>query len=90
MFRAAGPKVQPLAQVDIALAALASVVEPIDVHFVWRPQLPDPGDEMVLDAALNGRADALVTHNLTDFAAAASRFGLALLSPGDLLKRIMR
>ncbi len=79
-----------LAQVDAALAALAAVVEPVEVHFAWRPQLADPDDEMVLDAAVNGRADALVTHNLADFAAAVPRFGLDLLRPGELLEKMRR
>lgn len=74
-------------EVDAALAALAAAAEPVEVRFAWRPQLPDPGDEMVLEAAVNGRADALVTHNLADFAGAAPRFGLALLRPADLLER---
>jgi putative PIN family toxin of toxin-antitoxin system len=77
-----------LAQVVAALPALASVTEPVAVRFAWRPQLSDPGDEMVLDAAVNGRADALVTHNLADFAVAAPRFGLMVLSRGELLKRM--
>jgi len=79
-----------LAQVDTALTALAAVVEPVEVHFAWRPQLADPDDEMVLDVAVNGRADALVTHNLADFAQAAPRFGLVLLRPGELLERMKR
>ncbi len=79
-----------LEQVDIALAALAAAMEPVEVHFAWRPQLADPDDEMVLDAAVNGRADALVTHNLADFAGAAPRFGLALLRPGELLEEMKR
>ena len=79
-----------LADVDVALAALAARTEPVDVRFAWRPQLADPGDEMVLDAAVNGRADALVTHNLADFATAGPRFGLTLLRPGAVLERIGR
>ena len=78
----------PIAAVDAALAALAAAVEPVEVRFTWRPQLADADDEMVLEAAVNGRADALVTHNLADFAAAARRFGLVLLRPGELLERI--
>lgn len=79
-----------LAEVDTALTALAALTEPVEVRFAWRPQLADSGDEMVLEAAVNGRADALVTHNLADFASAAPRFGLALLRPGELLERIGR
>jgi putative PIN family toxin of toxin-antitoxin system len=78
-----------LEQVDVALAALASVMEPVEVRFAWRPQLNDPGDEMVLDAAVNGRADALVAHNLADFAVAAPRFGLVVMPPGELMKRMI-
>jgi putative PIN family toxin of toxin-antitoxin system len=79
-----------LAQVDAALAALAAAIEPVEVRFAWRPQLSDADDEMVLDAAVNGRADALVTHNLSDFASTASRFGLRVLTPGELLQRMRR
>jgi predicted nucleic acid-binding protein len=53
-----------LAQVDAALAALAAAIEPVEVRFGWRPQLRDSDDELVLDAAVNGQADALVTHNV--------------------------
>jgi len=78
-----------MAQVDLALAAMAAAVEPIEVRFSWRPQLADADDEMVLEAAVNGQADALVTHNVADFVSAAPRFGLALLRPGELLQRLM-
>jgi hypothetical protein len=43
-----------LAQVDDLLHALASAIEPVAIHFTWRPQLADPADEMVLEAAANG------------------------------------
>src|SRR5450631_532580 len=48
-----------LPEVDRFLAALASVCEAVEVHFRWRPQLADTNDEMALEAAVNGRADAL-------------------------------
>jgi putative PIN family toxin of toxin-antitoxin system len=77
-----------LDQIDALLAALAVVVEPVDIRFGWRPLLSDPKDEMVVEAAVNGRADALVTHNIEDFATAASRFGLVLMRPGIALQRM--
>jgi hypothetical protein len=52
----------------------AALIEPVEVHFQWRPQSSDPNHEMVLEAAINGRADALVTYNVSDFAAAAQRY----------------
>ena len=76
-----------IAQVDRFLGALASVAEAVEVHMRWRPQLRDAGDELVLEAAVNGRAEALVTHNVRDFREAAPRFGLSVARPGDLLAR---
>jgi putative PIN family toxin of toxin-antitoxin system len=74
--------------VDEFLAELAALIEPVEVHFQWRPQSRDPNDEMVLEAAINGRADALVTYNLKDFAGAGERFRISVLRPGDLLKKV--
>jgi len=45
---------------------------------------------MVLEAAIHGRADALVTYNIADFAAAGDRFKIPVLRPADLLKRVKR
>jgi putative PIN family toxin of toxin-antitoxin system len=75
-------------QVDAALAALASAIEPVEVYFSWRPQLRDAGDELVFEAAVNGRADALVTHNVRDFAEAAERFGLRVMRPAKVVEEI--
>lgn len=74
--------------VEEILDAFAAVVEPVEFAFLWRPQLRDPDDDMVLETAANGRADAIVTFNLRDFGVVASRFGVALLSPGEALRRI--
>lgn len=43
-------------EVGIFLDAIAALVEPVETHYLWRPQLRDPGDEMVLEAAVNGQA----------------------------------
>ncbi|WP_455173976.1 putative toxin-antitoxin system toxin component, PIN family [Azospirillum largimobile] len=74
--------------VDRLLAELAAILEPVDVRFTWRPQLSDPADEMVLEAAVNGRADVLVTHNVRDFSAAAPRFGIPVLRPAEFLRGV--
>ena len=75
-------------EVDIFLAALIALAEPIETHFLWRPQLRDSGDEMVLEAAVNGGADALVTFNVRDFGIAPSLFGVEVLLPREAIKRI--
>lgn len=72
--------------IDGFLAALASACEPVEIRFQWRPQLLDAGDEMVLETAINGRAEAIVTYNIRDFLPAADRFGLRVLRPGEVLK----
>jgi putative PIN family toxin of toxin-antitoxin system len=72
------------------LAELAALVEPVDIHFLWRPQVGDPSDEMVLEAAINGRADALVTYNIKHFEAPGNRFGIPILRPADVLEKVAR
>jgi len=74
--------------VDEFLAELAALIEPVEVHFQWRPQVRDPNDEMVLEAAINGRSDALVTYNIAHFAGAAERFRIPVLHPAELLKKV--
>ena len=76
------------ADIEEFLAAFASAAEGIEVNFRWRPQLTDPNDEFVLEAAVNGHADALVTHNVRDFQVAAKKFGLRVLLPRELLKEL--
>ena len=77
-----------LEEIDELLAELAALIEPVEIHFQWRPQARDPSDEMVLEAAINGQADALVTYNVVDFAAAGERFKIAILRPADVLRRV--
>ena len=45
---------------DAFLDALSLFIETVHLHYLWRPQLRDPADEMVLETALNGRAEVLV------------------------------
>jgi putative PIN family toxin of toxin-antitoxin system len=70
-----------VASVAILLDALCAVCIPVEVSFLWRPMLRDPDDEMVLEAAVNGRADYLLTFNERDFAG-AGRFAIRVERPG--------
>ena len=77
-------------QVGIFLDAIIALAEPVLTHFLWRPQLRDPNDEMVLEAAVNGRAEALVTFNVRDYGTAASQFGVDVLLPREAIARMRR
>lgn len=71
-----------------ALDELAERVVRVNWWFQWRPQLRDPADEMVLEAAVNGHARALISFNLRDFGDAPARFGLTLAAPGAFLRSL--
>ncbi len=62
--------------------------EQIHVGHRLRPQLADPNDEFVLEAAVHGNADAIITMNTADFLIAGRRFGIRTLSPGEALRRL--
>ena len=84
-YRAAGLTPE---QVQVFLDTLAALVQPVRTHYLWRPQLRDPGDEMVLEAAVNGGAEVLVSFNHRHFGEAPSRFGIDMLLPSELIRRI--
>lgn len=66
------------------------MIEPVAVHFQWRPRSRDPSHEIVLEAASNDRADALAIYNAADFAGPVERFRISVLRPGELLKKVKR
>jgi putative PIN family toxin of toxin-antitoxin system len=76
------------AQVSIFIDAVIALAEPVETHFLWRPQLRDPGDELVLEAAVNGHANAIVTFNQKDFGEIPMKFSVDVLAPVDALRRI--
>lgn len=78
-----------LSEIDRALGSFSTVIEPVEIRYAWRPQLRDPNDEIVLEAAINGRADAIVTFNVRDFAEAAPRFAIRVLRPVELLRELV-
>ena len=75
-------------EVGTIVSALCAVAEPVYAWFLWRPQLRDPADEMVLETAVNGSANALVTFNRRDFGDAPGAFGIEMLSPRQALGKI--
>lgn len=76
-----------LDDVKAIMNALATLCEPVDISFTVRPMLPDADDEMVLETALNGLADAIVTHNARDFKPAPA-LGIEVVKPGVIVRRL--
>ena len=75
-------------EADAFVTAVIAMAEPVETHFLWRPQLRDPNDEMVLEVAINGGADALVTFNVRDYGEMPGRFGIDVLLPRAVMWRI--
>ncbi len=75
-------------EIERFLDSMSLLMTPVTPFFLWRPQLRDPADEHVLEAAVNGHVDAIVTFNQRHFQTAARQFGIATLKPGDALRRL--
>jgi len=77
-------------EVRIFVDVVIAIAEPIKIHYLWRPQLRDPSDEMVLETAVNGRANLLITFNLRDYGTVPARFGIAVMTPREAVERISK
>ena len=77
-------------EVNEVLDALATAAVPVWLRFLWRPRVKDPGDEMVLETAVNGGADRLVSFNTRHLAAAAAEFGIRVIRPREAWKEYRR
>ena len=77
-------------EINAILDALAAVIERVAFRFLWRPQLKDPADEMVLETAVNGGASHLATFNVRHLQEAASAFGIRVAAPGEIWRAIQR
>jgi len=76
--------------VNAVLDALAKVLIPVRLSFLWRPKLKDPADEMVLETAINGEADRLVTFNVRHLAEAAREFGIPVMRPREAWQEVQQ
>ncbi len=57
------------------------------IHFLWRPFLSDPNDDMVLELAFAAQCRYIVTHNIKDFRG-CEQLGIAAITPRDFLHNI--
>jgi putative PIN family toxin of toxin-antitoxin system len=77
-----------LAEAELLVDSLIRLGQPVFVDYRWRPQTRDAGDEMVLEAAINAEADAIVTFNRRDFGSAPERFGIECWLPRQALENL--
>lgn len=82
--RPAGVSVE---QMQGFLRYLASVCHLQDIHYLWRPFLRDPNDDMVLECAVASGCRFIVTHNVKDFQRAAE-LGVQAIRPGEFLQQL--
>ena len=70
------------------LDELARVCIPVRLAYLWRPRLRDADDDMVLETAANGNADAIVTFSLTDFRRIKALLRCNVIAPREALVQL--
>lgn len=78
----------PVSPVEIQdlLDAFCSVSEWVSIYFLWRPNLADEADNHILELAIGGNADKIVTNNTRDFRASELTFpAVEIVTPEQLL-----
>jgi len=69
------------------LGTLLAQAEFVVIYYSWRPTSPDPGDEHVIDCAMNAGAP-VVTHNVRDLRLAKQTLGLVVMTPVEFVTRL--
>lgn len=82
------PQGQDINTSQLFLQYLASIAHLQEIHFLWRPFLPDPEDDMVLELAFAAGCQYIVTYNRRDFRGCEA-LGIALISPAEFLKQFL-
>ncbi len=80
------PGMVPLASADVARFCedIASIATPCPIHFLWRPFLPDPKDDLLLELAVASGSAYVVTHNIGHLRPAAA-FNVKGIRPAEFL-----
>jgi putative PIN family toxin of toxin-antitoxin system len=69
------------------LNSLYSVCQWVSVYFLWRPNLKDEGDNFLIELALAGNADVIISNNVKDLHSAEIIFPeLRILTPEQMLR----
>ena len=69
------------------LNAFLSVCEWVHVYYLWRPNLKDEADNHLIELAVAGGCDAIVTNNVKDFQQSQLQFPeIQIIRPSQLIK----
>ena len=74
-------------EVDNILDFVVGKANQWKIYYLWRPQLKDPGDDMLLELAVAAGCQYIVTYNLDDFKA-TEKFGVTPITPKQFLEMI--
>lgn len=71
-------------QLDAILDYLCASAIRQEIHYLWRPVLRDPSDDLVLEVAVASECESIVTYNVRDFVG-SERFGIRVQTPAEFL-----
>jgi putative PIN family toxin of toxin-antitoxin system len=74
-------------EIEVILDNICRIAQHQKVYFLWRPYLPDPKDDLVLELAVASNVPTIVTHNIKDFVG-VEKFGVEAITPKTLLERL--
>ena len=77
----------PRADVEILLDYICEIANHQKTFYLWRPILRDPNDDLVVEVAVAGNCDTIVTFNRRDFDG-TQRFGIRIMTPREFLDQI--
>lgn len=73
-------------EIEDLLHALYRVSDWIQIYYLWRPNLRDESDNFLIELAIAGNAELIVSNNIKDFANTELLFdGLRVCKPEKLL-----
>lgn len=75
------------AEVDDILDFICAEANLREIFYLWRPVLPDPADDFILELAVESQCDYIVTFNVRDFAG-AEKFGIGIITPREFLRKL--
>jgi len=79
------------AQVERFLAALVTASDEVEVRYLWRPNLPDEGDNFIYEAAFAASPSTIVTHNVRDFRKPEMKWpGVLVRTPQQVLIEVSK